>query len=131
MASQASGSSAGLQQPGQGQILEHTYYRSQDEGVSETDTDTSSDYEAPEAAMAEGDGEHLYWAYSQSKAKWRRFTHKPTRKVRRFAKRKGGKGKSGKGASAFMAAEETQAYFKGKGKTTNKSSNKGFTSGER
>ena len=54
----------------------------------------------------------MYWAYRTGKTKWRRFSKKPTRRVRRFAKRKGGKGKGGKHASAFMATDEVQTYFK-------------------
>ena len=71
-------------------------------------------------------GEALYWNHVESKKKWRRFAHKPTRKVRRFAKEKGGKGKGGKRAIAFLATPEVQSYFKGKGKGKGRSSGKGF-----
>ena len=107
------------------------------EGLSDTDTDTSSDNYADmdftdTTALPENQrGENLYWAYSASKAKWRRFSHKPTRKVRKFAKRTGGKGKGGKHASTYMATDSVQAYFKGKGKSVGKSSNKGFSKGQR
>ena len=100
--------------------------------LSDTDTDTDSDdYEemdfSAERALPENQqGEAIYWGYQQGKKKWRRWAHKTTRKVRRFAKTKGGKGAGGKRASAFMATTEVQAYFKGKGKRTSRSSGKGL-----
>jgi hypothetical protein len=98
--------------------------------LSEIDTDTESDlFEELDYADLAGltpaeQGEAIYWAYSQGKQKWRRFSAKPTRKVRRFAKRKGGKGKRGRHASSFMAPSEVEAFFKGKGKQMRKFSRK-------
>ena len=106
--------------------------------LSGTDTDSSSDeYEEmdyPEEITGlpvDQRGEALYWAYSQSKKRWRRFSMKPTRKVRRFKKRKGkGKGRKGKKggrfSSHFLAEPEVQQYFKGKGKTLRRTSGKGL-----
>jgi hypothetical protein len=102
--------------------------------LSDTDTDTESDdYDEEDfsdvLALPESQqGESLYWAYRTAKRKWRRFSHKPTRKVRRFTKRKGGKGKGGKRSSAYIAEAEVQAFFKGKGKRTSRSSGKGLGS---
>ena len=42
----------------------------------------------------------VYWQYAQAKRLWRRYSQKPIRKVRRFVKRKGGKG--GKSSGTFM-----------------------------
>ena len=74
-------------------------------------------------------GEALCWNHVDSKKKWRRFASKPTREVRRFAKEKGGQGKGGKRAIAFLATPEVQSYFKGKGKRKGRSSGKGFGGG--
>ena len=73
-------------------------------------------------------GEALYWAYNKTKTNWRRFAQKPTRKVRRFVRKKGGKGKRGKQAFTFMTDEfmDSQGYFKGKGVPMRKSSGKGM-----
>lgn len=75
-------------------------YLSDGQDDSGTDTDTSSDYcdercPAAEGATASEQAAEIYWAYSRAKARWRSFMGKPTRKVRRFARRaisKGGKG---------------------------------------
>lgn len=104
--------------------------------VSDTSTETSSDnygdldFSEFQSVPEERRGEAIYWTYKQNKSKWRRFANKPTRRVRRFAKRHGGRGKGGKRASAFMATAEVQSYFKGKGKRLSKSSNKGFHFGQ-
>ena len=75
-----------------------------------TDTDTLSSYGAEEFDDTDVQGmtpaevdEHLFWAYQRSKSRWRRHMHKPTRRVRRFLKRRGkGKGKGrGKGGKGF------------------------------
>ena len=59
--------------------------------------------------------DQIYWQYSQAKNRWRRHTQKPVRRVRRFVRRKGGKGKGGRRASAFIAEDpDLQAFFKGK-----------------
>ena len=98
-----------------------------------TDTDTVSDdggYNAAEDAdiadmtPAQTD-EHIFWQYQQAKARWRRHMDKPTRRVRRFVKRKGkgrkGSGKHrGKGRFSFLAdmtdEELNHVFFGGKGK---------------
>ncbi|MCP4853128.1 MAG: hypothetical protein GY903_01375, partial [Fuerstiella sp.] len=103
--------------------------------ANETDTETESDsgqerdedlwWPDVEGLPEEQWGEALFWAYERTKAKWRRFSNKPTRRIRRFVKRrqKGkGKGKGGKGkerSGTFLA----EVYFRGKGKG---SSGKGF-----
>ena len=111
-----------------------------------TDTDTVSSHgDTPMDAVSQPPNLHaqnLYWAYQQAKSKWRKFTGKPVRKVRRFLKREKGKGKSkgkgkvfGKGnygaptAGAYLATltdthvEQVFAIKGGKGK---RSSGKGF-----
>ena len=113
------------------QVEDSPYNLVPSESGSDTDTESDNyeemDFSEFNSLPEEQRGEAIYWAYAQSKAKWRRFAHKPTRKVRHFVRRKGGgKGKGGKSASSFMASTETQAYFKGKGKRMGKSSNKGF-----
>ncbi len=103
--------------------------------IEDTDSDTASDHHSepdedlwwPDVAELpeEQYGEALFWAYERAKQKWRRFANKPTRRVRRFVKRKGkGKGRKGNGkgkgkSSVFLA----EAYFRHKGKG---SSGKGF-----
>lgn len=74
----------------------------EEEEYSGTDTDTASsageelyladDPELCDMTEAQA-GEHLFWAYQQAKSRWRRFTGKPTRNVRRFVRRRKGKGK--------------------------------------
>ena len=96
-----------------------------------TESDTSSDdwdTPAPEnpflqqpAAQQE---ESVYWQYAQAKRLWRRYTQKPTRKVRRFVKRRGGKG--GKGARQFMAEWIGYGGGKGQGKNARRSGKGGF-----
>ena len=119
-----------------------------DESDAATSTDTSSDdYDEAlpddpqlDRLPIEQAGEYIYWAYRTAKKKWRRFqSHKPTRKVRRFTKRKGkGKGK-GKGSRFFLESDEGQeAYWassvgrkmtrkgKGKGSRHRATSGRGF-----
>ena len=99
-----------------------------------TDTDTISslgdgdlDLPAsipPTATQAEI-AQHLFWAYEAAKSRWRRFTGKPVRAVRRFIRRKGkGKGgergSKGKGKGKVFLAEtsdaELEEIFIGRGK---------------
>ena len=109
-----------------------------------TDTETVSstgelDYNDPElAAMTPPQqDEHLYWQYQSSKSKWRKHMHKPTRRVRKFFKRKGkGKGK-GKGANRFVFlsempdAEYDSLFYGGKGKSKGKPRSSGKGKGRR
>ena len=98
-----------------------------------TDTDTVSSIgwgNAEDPAFADwapGEvDEHLFWQYQRAKSDWRRHMRKPTRRVRRFMKRKGkGKGSKGKGKSkgkdrfAFlseMTDDDITSLFFGKGK---------------
>ena len=54
----------------------------------------------------------LYLTYTKARRAWRRFTHKPTRKVRRFFKRKGkGRGKALRHYLATTDESEIQAFF--------------------
>ena len=85
---------------------------------SSTDSDTSSDDGEEDIVPAfptngtdNENANEVYWQYSQAKRLWRRFTQKPTRKVRRFVRKKGGKGK-GKDYQAFIT---NFVGFKGKG----------------
>ena len=114
-----------------------TYFGEED-GSSDTSTDTSSDNYSEDLANDEQvqginrlpenqRPEATYWAYHKAKKIWRRFSKKPTRKVRRWAKRRGGKGKGGSRASSYIATDEVKAYFRGRGKAVGKSSNKGFS----
>ena len=102
------------------------------DGGSDTDSATSSDDDAP---MDVGDlrgmtnaqaDEYLFGEYQNAKRRWRRFTGKPVRALRKVVKRKG-KGK-GKGRHSYLNlsdALQQSAYFKGKGKG-GRSSGKGF-----
>ena len=95
----------------------------------ETDSDEYEEMHLPDEISdlpASQQGEAIYWAYHQAKKRWRRFSNKPTRKVRRFTRRKGGKGKGGSRSKGYLATEEAQTYFKNKGKGMRKSSGKGF-----
>ena len=110
-----------------------------DEADSGTDSDTASslgennydlntadipaEMRGNESAIAQS----LFWAYERAKKAWRSFMQKPTRRVRRYLKKKGytkGKGKTGgKRAGQYLANlsdEETSGVFagfrKGKGK---------------
>ena len=97
-----------------------------------TDSDTMSDSGLEEIDMSDvgalnedAAGELLYWQMHRAKTKWRRFTNKPVRKARRFARRHGGKG--GHHSRRFLVADSVQAYLKGKGKGgRSHSSGKGF-----
>ena len=64
-----------------------------------TESDSSSDdWEAPLdnpylQEPPERQEQSVYWQYSQAKRLWRRYSQKPIRKVRRFVRKKDGKGK--------------------------------------
>ena len=69
--------------------------------------------------------EYLFGQYQQAKKRWRRFTGKPVRSLRRTLRRKGkGKGKRNSYLNIDSLLQQS-AYFKGKGKGGN-SSGKGF-----
>ncbi len=85
--------------------------------------DIPAEMRGNESAVAQS----LFWAYERAKKAWRSFMQKPTRRVRRYLKKKGytkGKGKyGGKRAGQFLAdlsEEQTEGIFagfrKGKGK---------------
>jgi hypothetical protein len=112
------------------QTTQQVYMTADDD--SGTDTDTSSDdgtevinttfdINGPEHIVQE----QIYWQMRNAKRLWRRYTHKPVRKVRRFVRKNKGKGKGGKRANSFLAEPEMQSYLKGKGKGGH-SSGKGF-----
>ena len=89
------------------------------ESLSGTDTDTESDEDETTVPQETPDtAQDIYWAYRGHKRLWRRLSHKPTRKVRRFVKKRRGKhGGSGSRASA---------YFQGGNAPARQSSNKGL-----
>ena len=106
-----------------------------EEEASWTDSATSSDQEGYLVDTQDLRGmtnqqadEYLFGRYQDAKRRWRRFTGKPVRHLRKVFRRKGkGKGK-GKGSRSFLNLSETleqSAYFKGKGKG-GRSSGKGF-----
>ena len=106
---------------------------SRDPAASDTESATSSDNDEAlpmedlsGMAPAEVD-EYLFGQYQHAKKRWRRFTGKPVRALRRTLRKKGkGKGK-GKRSSFLNIGEALQqsAYFRAKGKG-GKSSGKGF-----
>ena len=73
--------------------------------------------------------EYLFGKYQHAKKRWRRYTGKPVRALRRVLRRKGkGKGsKGGLGQQGFLNINEVlqNSYYKGKGKG-GRSSGKGF-----
>lgn len=73
--------------------------------------------------------EYLFGRYQHAKKRWRRYTGKPVRALRRVLRRKGkGKGsKGGLGQQGFLNINEVlqNSYYKGKGKG-GRSSGKGF-----
>lgn len=103
------------------------------EGASDTDSATESDDGAEPVASEDLQGltapeadEHLFWQYAEAKRRWRRFTGKPVRSLRRVLRRKGkGKGKVQNAFFDISGALMQSSYFKGKGKG-GKSSGKGF-----
>ena len=81
-----------------GPQTQQTYATQYDEADFETDgtdTDTSSDdgekipidFTSWIHMPAEEAGQEIYWMYKTAKKAWRRFSNKPVRKARRFAKR--------------------------------------------
>ena len=108
------------------------YFRADGE-ASDTDSATESDDGYDQVPTDDLVGlsnqeadEHLYWQYSEAKKRWRRFTGKPVRALRRVLRRKG-KGK-GKPSHSYLDINHTlmqSSYFRNKGKG-GKSSGKGF-----
>ena len=98
-----------------------------------TDSATSSDNDEPmqtadlQGMSAPQMDEYLFGQYQAAKKRWRRFTGKPVRSLRRVLKRKGkGKGKGFRGSYLNLdGLLQQSSYFKGKGKG-GKSSGKGF-----
>lgn len=105
------------------------------DGETDTDSATSSDNNslmdsADLNGMTTGQvDEYLFGKYQHAKKRWRRFTGKPVRALRRVLRRKGkGKGSKGGLGYAYVNINETlqqSAFYKGKGKGGN-SSGKGF-----
>ena len=90
------------------------YYDANDgELDSGTDSDTISsigDTVHPEpAGPPERHGQDIFWAYQQAKSRWRKYSGKPTRKVRRFVRKKG-KSK-GKGRLPFRGKTSISTYL--------------------
>ena len=93
-----------------------------DETLSATSSDTSSVW--GDDVFDEGDvaglpadqvTDQIYWQYAQAKKRWRRHTQKPVRRVRRFTKRKGGKGQGGRNSIAYITGTpEVEAFFQGR-----------------
>ena len=103
-------------------------------GDSDTDSATSSDNNSlmdntDLAGMNNGQvDEYLFGRYQHAKRRWRRFSGKPVRAIRRTLRKKGkGKGSKGGLGHAYLNINEVlqNSYFKGKGKGGN-SSGKGF-----
>ena len=103
------------------------------DGASDTDSATESDDGAEDmmdddlaGLSAQQADEHLFWQYAEAKRRWRRYTGKPVRALRRVLRKKGkGKGKPHHSFFDISEALQQSAYFKGKGKG-GKSSGKGF-----
>ncbi len=103
--------------------------------ASDTDSATESDdfqqqednHDLEGLTAGEAD-EHLFWQYTEAKRRWRSYTGKPVRALRRVLRRKGkGKGK-GKVKGSFFDitnALHESSYFRAKGKG-GKSSGKGW-----
>ncbi|CAE7203568.1 RE1 [Symbiodinium sp. CCMP2592] len=99
--------------------------------ASGTDSETSSDRDEPlpledlQGMSSTQADEYLFGQYQQAKKRWRRFTGKPVRSLRRVLKRKGkGKGKQRSYLNIDSLLQQS-AYFRGKGKGGS-SSGKGF-----
>ena len=70
--------------------------------------------------------EHLFWQYTEAKRRWRKYTGKPVRALRRVLRRKGkGKGKTKGAFFDITNALHESSYFRAKGKG-GKSSGKGW-----
>ena len=70
--------------------------------------------------------EHLFWQYTEAKRRWRKYTGKPVRALRRVLRRKGkGKGKMKGSFFDITNALHESSYFRAKGKG-GKSSGKGW-----
>ena len=109
-----------------------------------TDSDTvstegSMDYNAQDLqglTPAQVD-EHLFWQYQKHKSRWRKHMRKPTRRVRRFVKRRFGGKSRGKGRSRFGFLAEMDdvtydnTFFGGKGNSKGRRRSSGFGRGRR
>ena len=104
------------------------------DGASDTDSATSSDSGGHvDTSDLQGMTEHeadmyLFGEYQHAKRRWRRYTGKPVRALRKVLRKKGkGKGKKGRNDSFLNIPQILQesAYYKGKGKGGN-TSGKGF-----
>ena len=70
--------------------------------------------------------EHLFWQYTEAKRRWRKYTGKPVRALRRVLRRKGkGKGKTKGAFFDITNALHESSYFRAEGKG-GKSSGKGW-----
>ena len=107
-----------------------------DEYDSGTDSDTISSVgdttytEAQDARLPNDQLQEIFWAYQAAKGRWRRATNKPTRKVRRFFRKRvahKGKGKWSHGKMRFsghaithfaksLTDEHYEELFFGRGK---------------
>ena len=101
------------------------------EGGSETDSCTSSDNDEPldvsdlQGLSSAAADEYLFGEYQHAKRRWRRFSGKPVRSLRKVIRRKGkGKGKNRSYVNLGDLLQQS-SYFKGKGKG-GQSSGKGF-----
>ena len=99
--------------------------------ASDTDSATESDDGGVETAhdleglTAQEADEHLFWQYAEAK-RWRHYTGKPVRALRRVLRRKGKR--KGKPQNSYLDIASTlqqSAYFRDKSKG-GKSSGKGF-----
>ena len=124
-----------VQQPQQQRQQQHNaWYNDNDyDYYSGTNTDTSSDDwgvtdDSADVANLPPDqqAEQILFQYRHAKRRWRQFTEKPVRRIRRFVRRKGGKGggksrrylvEEGPIAQAFVSLSSNyDAYFQCKGK---------------
>ena len=76
---------------GQSYPVQHTCQSSTDSDTSSDDGEDDLIHAYPANGTDNERANEIYWQYSQAKRLWRRFTQKPTRKVRRFVRKKGGK----------------------------------------
>ena len=89
-----------------------------DESSSGTSSDSGNEYVETSAFSRMSDAEaqeQAYWQHRMAKRRWRRFTGRPARSVRRVIRRRNMKGK-GKGGRMFYTQDDVSAYLKGRGK---------------
>ena len=96
---------------------------SEEEYTATISSDCEADYAGLEHLPPHEVDAQLFWAYEKARRNWRNHMRRPTRRTRRFARRKGkGKGRRGKGKSKFSFFEEmtdyeyTEAFYGGKGR---------------